>query len=136
MPALIASPDLVGQPGEISNALASAADVAAFCAQNAAALDHDDAFPEEEFRRIAEAGLFAAPVPQAHGGQGLGTAPGRMWPGLRLLSLLGWGNLSVGRVYEGHVNALQLINLFGTPEQVARYAADAVAGQKLFAVWN
>ena len=55
--------------------------------------------------------------------------------GLRLLTLLGWGNLAVGRVYEGHVNALQLITLFGTAEQRDRAAADARAG-KLFAVWN
>jgi alkylation response protein AidB-like acyl-CoA dehydrogenase len=136
MPIMTESPALVASPADPGDVLSTAAAIAAFCAQNAAAIDHDDAFPEEEFRRIAEAGLLAAPAPLAHGGQGLGTAPGRMWPGLRLLSLLGRGNLSVGRVYEGHVNALQLISLFGRPEQIARHAADAVAGRKLFAVWN
>jgi alkylation response protein AidB-like acyl-CoA dehydrogenase len=98
-------------------------------------LDREGAFPEEEFRRIAEAGLLAAPLPRALGGLGFGTEAGGVLPGLQLLTRFGWGNLAVGRIYEGHVNALQLITLFGTPEQRERYAADAHDG-KLFAVWN
>jgi len=116
--------------------LREATTIARFCAENAANLDHRDTFPEEEFRRLAEAGLLAAPLPRAAGGLGFATAADDMLPGLQLLALLGWGSLAVGRVYEGHVNALQLINLFGTAEQVARAATDARDGQKLFAVWN
>ncbi len=57
-------------------------------------------------------------------------------PLLQLLKHLGRGNLSVGRIYEGHINALQLIQTFGTETQMARYASDASDDQRLFAVWN
>ncbi len=52
-----------------------------------------------------------------------------------LLKEIGRGNLVVGRIYEGHVNALQLIQTFGTPEQIEAYAADA-RQHKIFGVWN
>lgn len=135
MPGAQGTPMLPGQLSDPAAALREAATIARFCAEHAPDLDRDDAFPVEEFRRLAEAGLLAAPLPHAQGGLGLGTEPGGMGAGLQLLAQLGWGNLSVGRVYEGHVNALQLITLFGTPEQQERYAADARNG-KLFAVWN
>lgn len=117
-------------------ALGAAVRLAQCCAANGANLDHDDAFPIEEFRQLAEAGLLAAPLPTAFGGLGLCTAPGGMRAGLQLLAQIGWGSLAVGRVYEGHVNALQLINLFGTAAQRARAATDARERGKLFAVWN
>ncbi|MBA2598958.1 MAG: acyl-CoA dehydrogenase, partial [Chloroflexia bacterium] len=39
-------------------------------------------------------------------------------------------------LYEGHVNALTVIQTFGTPDQARRFAHDAGAGHRLFAVWN
>ncbi|WP_216727072.1 acyl-CoA dehydrogenase family protein [Hymenobacter siberiensis] len=41
----------------------------------------------------------------------------------------------MGRVFEGHTNALLLIQQLATAAQVAGYAADARAG-RLFGVWN
>ncbi|MEJ7660909.1 MAG: hypothetical protein WKG07_15445 [Hymenobacter sp.] len=41
----------------------------------------------------------------------------------------------MGRLWEGHVNALLLIRCFGSPAQLARAAADARAGH-VFGVWN
>lgn len=52
-----------------------------------------------------------------------------------LLQEIGRGNLVVGRIYEGHVNALQLIQTFGTLKQIKAYAADA-RQDKIFGVWN
>ncbi len=52
-----------------------------------------------------------------------------------VLKHIGRGNLAVGRLYEGHVNALQLIQTFGTPQQVERYGHDA-RRHKVFGVWN
>jgi alkylation response protein AidB-like acyl-CoA dehydrogenase len=43
--------------------------------------------------------------------------------------------LSLGRLYEGHLNALQLVGQFGSPAQRARAARDLAAGL-VFAVWN
>lgn len=55
---------------------------------------------------------------------------------LMLLKQIGRGNLAVGRIYEGHVNALQLIQTFGTRSQIEDYATDARDRLKIFGVWN
>jgi len=51
------------------------------------------------------------------------------------LRAAGARDLAWGRLYEGHVNALQLIARCGTAAQRDRAAADVAAG-RLFAVWN
>ena len=116
--------------------IARTAAIADLALANASAIDQQGAFPAEEFRLIAEAGLLAAPLPREYGGLGLGTEAGSTLPLLMLLKQLGRGNLAVGRVYEGHVNALQLIHTFGTREQIEAYAADARDRHKIFGVWN
>ena len=106
------------------------------CAAHAAEIDRDDAFPDEEFRRIAEAGLLAAPLSRALGGMDLGIGVGTTLPLLDLLAQCGRGNLAVGRLYEGHVNALHLLHRFGSPSQLAAAAADVRERHLLFGVWN
>jgi alkylation response protein AidB-like acyl-CoA dehydrogenase len=115
---------------------ASAAKIADYCAENAASIDHNGAFPVEEFERIAQAGLLSAPLMPAVGGLGLGIDASVTHEMLLLLKKMGWGNLAVGRIYEGHLNALQLIQTFATPEQIERYAQDAREHHKIFGVWN
>jgi alkylation response protein AidB-like acyl-CoA dehydrogenase len=68
------------------------------------------------------------------GGAGLGTEPGA-GALAEVLRLVGYGSLALGRLYEGHVNAIQLIARYGTPDQRSRLFADARAGH-LFGVWN
>lgn len=53
----------------------------------------------------------------------------------RILAAVGRGDLSVGRIFEGHVNALSLIQHFGTPLQRKRYFDLALRGH-VFGVWN
>ncbi len=122
-------------PGDAAEAVRRAAAIAEIAQTHAAALDRAGAFPAEDFARIAAAGLLAIPLQRQHGGLGFGSEPGGTAPLLRVLTEMGRGNLAMGRVYEGHVNALQLIQQFGTPEQIAAYAADARRGH-LFGVWN
>jgi alkylation response protein AidB-like acyl-CoA dehydrogenase len=83
---------------------------------------------------LHEAGLSTAPLPHELGGQGLNDACGRLSL-LCVLKHLGRGNLAVGRLFEGHVNALQLMLDFGSTAQ-QRTAADDAAGGHWFAVWN
>ncbi len=120
----------------LADLLARGAETADFCAANASAIDRNGAFPVKEFELIAEAGLLAAPLTPALGGLGLGIHADVTCELLMLLKQIGRGNLAVGRVYEGHVNALQLIQTFGTPEQIAAYASDARDRHKIFGVWN
>ena len=100
----------------------------------AADLDARQAFPAEDMRDLAEAGLLQAPVPDWAGGLGAGTQPGGADLVRRLLTLCGRGNASVGRLFEAHVNALRLVARYGTPDQVRGAAGDAAAGH-LFGLW-
>ena len=104
-------------------------------AEHAPKIDQAGAFPKEEFAWIKQAGLLKASLPERHGGLGLGAEGTGTGALLDLLRHLGRGNLSVGRLYEGHVNALLLIYRFGTSAQQERFASDACAGKR-FAVWN
>jgi alkylation response protein AidB-like acyl-CoA dehydrogenase len=99
-------------------------------------LDRQGVFPAEEFKQLAVAGLLVAPLSNRLGGLGLGYETSNTTELLMLLKEIGRGNLAVGRVYEGHVNALQLIQTFGTSEQIETYAADVRDRDKIFGVWN
>lgn len=111
-------------PRDLSpTAAADAATSAA--ARDAAERDRDGAFPASAFAALGDLGLTAAP-------------PLRCEEIARLLGLLaavGRGDLSVGRIFEGHCNALLLIALFGSPEQREEVRRLAEGGA-LFGTWN
>ena len=59
-----------------------------------------------------------------------------MWIELaEILRLVGAGSLPLGRLYEGHINALSLVQRFGQARQIERMAEETRKGQ-LFGVWN
>jgi alkylation response protein AidB-like acyl-CoA dehydrogenase len=118
-----------------SELLMRGTEVARFSAENAPEIDRIGSFPEKEFTKMIYAGLIVAPLGRSLGGLGLGFESQNIADLLRLLRILGKGNLSVGRIYEGHVNGLQLIQTFATPDQVEHFAHNA-RGQKIFGVWN
>jgi alkylation response protein AidB-like acyl-CoA dehydrogenase len=91
--------------------------------------------PREDLHQLAALGLLRAPLPTAHGGLGLGLTPEGHLPLLRLLSIVGGADLVLGRLYEGHVNAVLLVATFGAPSQLARAAQDCRDG-RWFGVWN
>ena len=117
-----------------AQAEAAAARLAPRLFAQAAETDVVGAFPTLEFDWLRVAGLLAANLPAALGGADL-HQPAATLALLRVLQHIGRGNLAVGRIYEGHLNALLLIQQLGTAAQVARYAADARAG-RLFWDWN
>lgn len=88
-------------------------------------------YPAREMQAIREAGLLQITLP----GEALDHRHDNTAALLQLLQQVGQGNLAVGRIYEGHVNALQLISIYGTEAQRERWYADARAGH-LFGVWN
>ncbi|MFD0937644.1 acyl-CoA dehydrogenase, partial [Methylobacterium trifolii] len=52
-----------------------------------------------------------------------------------VLAAVGSGSLVLGRLYEGHVNALALVLRYGGPEALEQAAGDVRDGH-LFGVWN
>ena len=94
--------------------------------------DSEGDFPERAFSQLADAGLLAITLP----GHDLDFNQGQTARLLQLLKRIGSANLAVGRVYEGHINALYLIHLYATPQQRATWYADASQHRRLFSVWN
>jgi alkylation response protein AidB-like acyl-CoA dehydrogenase len=108
----------------------SARDVAERAFVRAGEYDEDGAFPAADVAALHESGLLAACLPVKFGGAGLS--------GLALSEVLrsiGSGSLPLGRLFEGHVNALELVLRYGSDRRVKLVADEAQAG-KLFGVWN
>src|SRR6202789_1348282 len=79
---------------------------------------------------LHDSGLLTAVLPVKCGGAGLtGLSLGEV------LRSIGSGSLPLGRLFEGHVNALELVLRYGNERRVQLVAEEAQAG-KLFGVWN
>lgn len=115
--------------------IAAAEDAIAPALAEAAETDAVDAFPQKTLAVLQDGGLLTACVASAYGGQDLGLLPGTNFALLSILKHIGAGNLVLGRVLEGHMNAQLLLYQFGSPAQQERFARDAANG-KLFGVWN
>ena len=113
----------------------AATQVAALAYANAAQRDCDGSTPDAELAALASTGLLHAPLPVTCGGLALGMTAATAPPLRDVLRIIGGASLSVGRLYEGHVNAVRLITRFGTAAHARRLASEADAG-RLSAVWN
>ena len=108
----------------------SARDVAERAFARAGDYDEDGAFPAADVAALHQSGLLTAVLPVKFGGAELS--------GLSLSEVLrsiGSGSLPLGRLFEGHVNALELVLRYGSDRRVKLVAEEAQAG-KLFGVWN
>ena len=93
-----------------------------------------DLFPAEAIRRLRDAGVLTAPLPRAEGGQGWGTDDARNATFRAALMVIGHASLTVGRIYEAHVNAIRLIHRYGQAPVREDAWADVRDGH-LFALW-
>ncbi len=86
----------------------------------------EGAFPEAELDVLRGSGYWGTGLdPEGPSGPDL----------LRLMRLVGRASLSLGRLFEGHVNALALIACYGSERQRLRATGDVQAGH-LYGVWN
>jgi len=108
--------------------------VAEFAASRAVRLDEESAAPDLEVEALGRNGLLTAPFTPAFGGVGLssGQTAARELP--RCLSALGRASLPIGRLYEGHVNAIRLVETYGSAAQKLGMSDEARRGA-LFGVW-
>jgi len=84
-----------------------------------------------EFRRC---GLAMSPFPKELGGAGL-CEPARYNDLCAILRLLGSADLSVARLFEGHINAVSLVARYGDHDQM-QALSERVAKGGLSAVWG
>lgn len=91
----------------------------------AAALDRAGAFPVADVRRLADIGAL----------QVFGAGEATPLELMQALRLVGRANLSLGRIFEGHVNGAALVRWYGDAAQRATLSRDLAEGA-LFGVWN
>lgn len=116
------------------DSVATAAAVAETLFADAAGRDAAAAFPHAALRLLHASDLMMAPFPARLGGTGL-VEPGAVDALVSVLRLVGGGDLSVGRLYEGHVNAVALVGRYGSARQLERLAEDVRDGA-MSGVWN
>lgn len=101
------------------------ADVTTAASVGGGARDADGAFPREAFEALTGLGLTGNPP----------IADRSMPHLLCLLAAVGRGDLSVGRIFEGHVNAMFLIQSHGSTAQRKAWTGAAGDGA-LYGIWN
>ena len=123
------------RPAQRAELLAAVREAATSIIATAAERDEAARFPRAEMELLRRCGALSAPLPPTFGGLGMGTTAAATVDTIELLRLVGAASLPLGRLFEGHVNALRLICRLGSPDQARRAATDAFAGH-LFGVWN
>lgn len=106
---------------------------AVFSAQ-AERADAESRVQAESWDALHRFGLALAPFPAAFGGEDLG-GPERHGALFDALRRIGAADLSIARLFEGHVNAVQLVCRYGTRGQVGDLA-DQVRTGGLSGVWG
>ncbi len=91
-------------------------------------------FPFESLRLLARAGYHRRFAPIGAGGEAFTDARARHAAIRDALRIVGRSDLSIGRLYEGHVNALLLFDWYATPEQTA-WLSRALDRDAWFGVW-
>ena len=116
-------------PVTVCQLLEDARRIGASAAVRAEQLDVDGAFPDADVRDLHHAALLLAPFPVGIGGCALGSPACDPLVLLDVLVAIGRGSLSLGRLYEGHVNAVKLVTNYGTPANLEHLRAEALAGR-------
>lgn len=102
----------------------------------AAEFDRTGFMPPNAILALADAGLLAAVLPAEPGGLGFGMGAASTAQLLETLTAIGSGDLSMGRLYEGHINALLLVERYGTRAQRDRTVDAVHRDNAFFGVWN
>lgn len=116
------------------NLAGSISDVGQALAQGAAILGDEDDLAQD-MALLRSAGWLTACLPPSHGGEGWGTDPDGALPAFEALRQVGRANLSAARLFEGHMNALKILNLYASTE-VLDETAQAVRQGTLLGVWG
>jgi alkylation response protein AidB-like acyl-CoA dehydrogenase len=103
-------------------------------AAHGARYDAQAAFPADSVACLRAAGLDRRFAPRESGGAPFADGPAENRCLMAALRLVGRADLSLGRIFEGHVNALKLFAWYGTGAQKA-VLRDRLARGAVFGVW-
>jgi len=96
--------------------------------------DQDGVFPTGAVAALKRCGALSAFAPPSAGGIAFVDRAQYVETLFNALRLVGRADLSLGRIFEGHVNGVKLIEWYGDEQQNALMAADLQLGG-LFGVW-
>ncbi|MFC9621934.1 acyl-CoA dehydrogenase family protein [Streptomyces sp. NPDC056930] len=98
--------------------------------------DRRAVFPAEDFDDLFSGGFLAAPVPREYGGLGYGPQQRNTLPLWEMTTTLAKADLSLARCWEGHANALVLIDALAGPEQKRHWFTGVVEHGEKWAAWS
>jgi len=99
--------------------------------------DDEEAHPGTRIAGLAADGWLSACLPVSAGGHGIGTSaePGAIRLTSDVLRALGRANLALARLYEGHVNAVKLVEMHAAPA-LRELVRRRVRAGTLLGVWG
>ncbi|PZQ10742.1 MAG: acyl-CoA dehydrogenase [Ancylobacter novellus] len=103
-------------------------------AELGARYDAEGGWPAESVALLVRSGMHRTFAPAECGGEPFRTSVDENRALFHALRLVGRADLSLGRIFEGHVNALKLFGWYGSAGQRSRLKADLDAG-RLYGVW-
>jgi alkylation response protein AidB-like acyl-CoA dehydrogenase len=131
----IAAPDAADRTDD-DQLVTRTAELARRFAERADEYDRTGAFPGADFDELFAAGLNAPTVPVEYGGLGLGPTRRRAHPLWMMTVELAKVNLSLARCWEGHANALTLVDALGNDAQRERWFAGVVERGERWVAWS
>jgi hypothetical protein len=111
-----------------------AAEIVESLARLGARFDATPLFPAESLNLLHAAGLHRRFAPVSSGGWPYGDTGAQFAEMGYILRVVGRGDLSVGRLYEGHLNALLLFDWYASQDQLA-WLSSALDRGAWFGVW-
>lgn len=105
-------------------------------AQRADEYDRNAAFPAADFDDLLAAGLHAPTIPVEHGGLGLGPFRRRAHPLWMMTAELAKADLSLARCWEGHANALTLVDALATGAQREQWFEGVARQGERWVAWS
>jgi alkylation response protein AidB-like acyl-CoA dehydrogenase len=99
-----------------------------------AGYDAQPAFPARSLKALADRNLHRRFAPIRAGGERFADERSQNLALMDVLRTVGRGDLSVGRLFEGHVNALKLFDWYGSDRQIERLRGELEAG-RFYGVW-
>ena len=104
-------------------------------AARASTVDRDDGDLAADLDELRDHNWLLSCLPREEGGQGWGTEVDGTVPAFDALRALGRANLSVARLFEGHMNAVKLVDLYARGAS-RQEAFSAIRNGALFGVWG